>query len=123
MQSSSFRFAKTYFAHILSSIDAIHSFVAGLSYTDYCGDIKTKSAVERQLSILSEASIRLRKLQALDLCPGPNWHDACNMGNVLRHQYHEVQDQMIWDTVQDDLPSMKLAVQKTLESDLLDGIN
>jgi uncharacterized protein with HEPN domain len=32
------------------------------------------------------------------------------MGNVLRHEYFAVSDTIIWDTIADDLPELKRAV-------------
>ena len=32
------------------------------------------------------------------------------MGNVLRHGYHKIDDEVVWDTVNLDLPSLKESV-------------
>ena len=48
------------------------------------------------------------------LCPEPNWAEYKGMGNVLRHAYHRVDDEVIWDTVQLDLPKLKRAVAGAL---------
>jgi uncharacterized protein with HEPN domain len=36
------------------------------------------------------------------------------MGNFLRHSYHRVSDEIVWNTVQDDLPLLKHIVEKAL---------
>jgi uncharacterized protein with HEPN domain len=36
------------------------------------------------------------------------------MGNRLRHAYDRVDFDLIWDTVQDDLPALKAAVTRAL---------
>ncbi len=36
------------------------------------------------------------------------------MGNILRHDYDRLEDETIWNTVQDDLPPLKQAVTKAL---------
>jgi uncharacterized protein with HEPN domain len=84
-----------------------------MGFDAYKRDLKTKSAVERQLQILTEAAIRLGA-DADILCPGIDWRGFRGMGNILRHGYHIVDDQIVWDTVQDELPPMKEAVQKAL---------
>lgn len=36
------------------------------------------------------------------------------MGNILRHSYHRVQDEIVWKTVWDDLPALKVAVIRAI---------
>lgn len=84
-----------------------------MDFDAYKRDLKTKSAVERQLQILTEAAIRLGA-DADILCPGIDWRGFRGMGNILRHGYHIVDDQIVWNTVQDELPPIKEAVQKAL---------
>jgi uncharacterized protein with HEPN domain len=98
---------------ILTSIGHAQEFVAGIGFTQYVTDRKTKSAVERELQIIAEASIRLGK-DAEILCPGPDWIGFRGMGNVLRHGYRNIDDQTIWDTVHDELPEMQSVAMKAL---------
>jgi uncharacterized protein with HEPN domain len=72
----------------------------------YRNDLKTKSAVERQLQIIAEAAIRLGE-EAETICPGPDWRGVRGMGNFLRHEYHKVDDKIVWDTVKDELPKLR----------------
>jgi uncharacterized protein with HEPN domain len=36
------------------------------------------------------------------------------MGNILRHSYDRLDDEAVWLTVKDDLPSLKQAVSAAL---------
>jgi uncharacterized protein with HEPN domain len=54
-----FRDHKTHLQDILDAIDHIETFVDGMSFEAYEADLKTKSAVERQMQILTEAVARL----------------------------------------------------------------
>jgi uncharacterized protein with HEPN domain len=108
-----FRNAQTHLADILQSIDHIHEFLGGLDFEGYKEDRKTRSAVERELQIITEAAVRLGD-EAEALCPGPDWAAFRGMGNVLRHAYHRVDDEIVWNTVKDELPSMRAAVVKAL---------
>jgi uncharacterized protein with HEPN domain len=38
------------------------------------------------------------------------------MGNFLRHSYHRVSDEIVWNTVKDDLPLLRRIVEKALEA-------
>jgi uncharacterized protein with HEPN domain len=48
------------------------------------------------------------------LCPGVPWRDIRGIGNWLRHGYNRVDPETIWNTVEDDLPPLKLAVDDAL---------
>ncbi len=64
------------------------------------------------MQIISEASVRLRDGE--NLCPEIDWKGLRGMGNVLRHGYHKVEDQIVWDTVKLDLPLLKVCVDRLL---------
>lgn len=109
----SFRDARTHFQDILESIEHIEMFLEEMDFVSYKADLKTKSAVERQVQIITEAAYRLGQ-EADTLCPGPDWKGLRGMGNILRHAYHRVDDQIIWDTVQTEFPPLKAALIKAL---------
>jgi uncharacterized protein with HEPN domain len=101
---------------VLGSIGLIERFVDGLDFDSYREDLKTKSAVERQLQILTEAAYRLGD-DADRICPGPDWKGYMGMGNLLRHSYHRIDDEIVWDTVKLELPGLKEDVLRALSSD------
>jgi len=86
-----------------------------MDFEAYRKDLKTKSAVERQLQILTEAVIRLGD-DAERTCPGPDWAGFHGMGNILRHGYHRVDDAIVWNTIKEELPPMRAAVVKALSA-------
>ena len=99
----------------MQSIDHIEEFLAGIDFEGYREDRKTRSAVERELQIITEAAIRLGD-EAETLCPGPDWKGFRGMGNVLRHVYHRVDDQIVWNTVKEELAPMRTAIANVLKS-------
>ena len=36
------------------------------------------------------------------------------MGNVLRHGYHKVEDEIVWNSVKIDLPKLKACIDRVL---------
>jgi uncharacterized protein with HEPN domain len=98
---------------ILSSIDQIEKFIGDMNFGEYQEDDKTKAAVERKLQILTEAVIRL-EMGGVEAFPDIDWKGYRGMGNFLRHSYHRVADEIVWNTVEDDLPLLKLIVMKAL---------
>ena len=68
-----------------------------------------RSAVERGIEIISEASRHLGnevKAQHKDV----RWKDIAGIGNILRHDYQRVDAAIIWKAVKDDLPPLKAAL-------------
>jgi uncharacterized protein with HEPN domain len=109
-----FRDNETHLRDILEGIDLIETFLAEMDLHAYKADLKTKSAVERQMQIITEAAKRLGD-EAEQLCPGPDWKGFCRMGDILRHGYHKVDDEIVWNTVKDELPVMRVAIVKALK--------
>jgi hypothetical protein len=54
-----FRENAAHLADMLEAIDHIESFLDGVTFESYQTDLKTKSAVERQLQVVTEAAIRV----------------------------------------------------------------
>jgi uncharacterized protein with HEPN domain len=86
-----------------------------MNFDAFQKDEKTVAAVERKLLLIGEAAVRLRE-KAEELCPGLPWRSIRDMGNWLRHQYDKVDLEVVWKTVEDDLPPLKAAVTKALNS-------
>ena len=100
---------------ILESINQIDEFIGNMSFSAYQGDEKTKAAVERKMQILTEAVIRLEG-EGSETYSGIDWKVYRGMGNFLRHSYHRVSDEIVWNTVKDDLPLLRSIVEKALEA-------
>jgi uncharacterized protein with HEPN domain len=65
------------------------------------------------LEIISEASRRLpEELKARH--PAIAWRQMAAAGNVYRHNYEDVAARLVWEIVQQDLPSLRAAVEDEL---------
>jgi hypothetical protein len=53
-----FRDAEQHLRDILESINNIDAFLGDMNFDVYRGDLKTKSAVEQQMQIITEAAVR-----------------------------------------------------------------
>jgi uncharacterized protein with HEPN domain len=93
----------------------IERFTDGTDFESFRGDPKTIAAIERKLLVISEAAIRLGD-EAAVLCPDQPWHKIRGIGNWIRHQYERIDLEGIWETVQRDLPSLKVSVLRALHS-------
>ena len=109
----SFRNSKQHLQDIVEGIGLIETFVEGMDRDAYQADPLRRSAVERQLQIITEAAKRLGD-EAYVLCPNEDWKGFCRMGDLLRHVYHRIDDEIIWNTVKEELPKMRDAAMEAI---------
>lgn len=93
---------KKYLSDILRSIELLEQFTEPTtSYAEYSTDLKTQSAVERQLGIIGEAVNQFDKLfPELTL---ENARKIVGFRNRLIHNYDAVDSSMIWAIVKKHL--------------------
>lgn len=90
---------------IVENCERIADYVRGMEFSGYCADPKTRDAVERCFSRISEAAYKLGSYLD-DLYPEADWKGARGVGNLLRHQYDQISDADIWDGVTIDVPRL-----------------
>ena len=99
--------------HMLDAIARIETLTAGKALEDYAADWVTRDAVERNLERVSEASRHIPSdLKARH--EGIRWRAIAGLGNVLRHDYPNVNDPRVWQIVTDDLGPLKAVVAAIL---------
>ncbi len=94
---------------ILRSIDWIGNDIGGVNQQQFLDDRPTRQVVERNLEIISEASRRIPADMKDGYFQIP-WQDIASIGNILRHDYHDIRPMIIWKIVQNDLPALRLAI-------------
>ena len=92
---------------IVDNIDAIEVFTAGMEFEAFAADRKTVYAVVRALEIVSEASRRLRACGTQGPAHEIDWIAIAAAGNVYRHEYDGVDENLIWRTVRHDLAVLR----------------
>jgi uncharacterized protein with HEPN domain len=108
-----FRAVDTALQDILYHIDLAAKFVVGFDRDTFKDDLRTVYAVTRCLEIISEASRRLPEdLKARHSAIA--WKQMAGAGNIYRHDYEDVAAQLVWDTVQRALPSLREVVEMEL---------
>lgn len=91
---------------VRDSAEAIIDFTKGLSYRDYLAQRLVRAGVERQLGIIGEALGKLARLDP-DLAERiPGWRQAIGMRNIVVHGYAEIDHEIVWRTVQTQLPEL-----------------
>jgi uncharacterized protein with HEPN domain len=99
--------------HIRDNIRLAQGFCAGLDEAGFLADTRTLYAVIRCLEIISEASRRLLP-EVRARHAGQPWAQIATAGNVYRHDYPGVREDVVWRTVHAALPPLLAAVEAEL---------
>ena len=102
---------KKYLSDILMAIDLIKDFIADTpDFVTYQEDLKTQSAIERQLAIIGEALNKLKQAES-DLFIQ---HDKQIIGfrNRLVHAYDSIDNAIVWVIVKRHLQELKLEIEQ-----------
>lgn len=70
-------------------------------------------AVTRCLEIVSEASRRLPR-EMRDRHPQLPWRAIMDVGNVYRHAYDNVEEDVVWRTIRQRLPELLAAIEEEI---------
>lgn len=74
-------------------------------------DEKTVFAVIRALEIIGEAAKNISEDMKAQH-PEIPWRNVAGMRDKLIHEYFGVNNKVVWDTLQEDLPGLKEKIQK-----------
>jgi uncharacterized protein with HEPN domain len=85
-----------------------------MSREAYLADEKTIDAVERCLQRISEAASRLGPYVD-NIYPDAPWKDARGIGNILRHKYDQVTEDLIWASIESDVPGLRKSALQEIE--------
>lgn len=102
-------------AEMLDAIEGIERHTAGKSLVDFKQDWLLRLATQRALEIISEASRHLPS-DLLAQTPDIPWRQIHGLGNVLRHEYHRIADEVIWSVVERHIQPLKAAVRTIQQS-------
>jgi len=102
---------KKYLSDILMAIDLIENFITDTpDFNLYQKDLKTQSAVERQLTIIGEALNKLKQTES-DLSV-QNDKQIIGFRNRLVHAYNSIDNAIVWVIVKRYLFELKKEIQE-----------
>lgn len=93
------------------AIDEITSLMAGRTIDILYEDRIVRAAFERFLEILSEASRGVPMEWRSAAAPNIPWRRIADLGNHIRHAYHKLDAEILWNVYEDNLPELKAAVE------------
>ena len=97
---------RDYLQDILVSINDIESFIENMELDYFKRDKKTIYAVIRCIEVLGEAAGKIPK-SIRDRYPNVPWKAMVGMRNRMVHEYFGVGINILWQTVQEDIPALK----------------
>jgi len=100
-----------YLQDIAESCEKILRFTAGLSQSDLTGDEKTYDAVVRNLEIVGEAAKHIGEDLRRQM-PDIDWRKAAGLRDMLAHAYFGIDDDILWDVVQNKVPQLHTALDE-----------
>jgi uncharacterized protein with HEPN domain len=99
--------------HILKGIARIEHLTAGKTVVDYLADEGLREMIERNVARISEAARFVPDDVRARYTTVP-WRRIVGIGNVIRHDYDEIDDRVMWDTATEKLLPLKEAVASML---------
>lgn len=90
------------------------AFTADYTAQMYVGNVLLRSAVERQLEIAAEALNRLLKLSSELAQRITDYRSIIDFRNLLSHGYDLVEQQVVWDVVEKEVPVLLREVEALL---------
>ena len=106
--------SKKLFEDIRQAAECILNFTVNKTLSDYETDILLRSAVERQFEIIGEAANQLLKSDPKTAERIDKYQRIIGFRNILTHGYDIVDDYVVWEVLQNDLPKLHQQVKSLL---------
>ena len=102
---------------ILNAASLLNNFTFGKTYSDYSNEPLLRSATERQFGIIGEAISRLARIDEPTAALITDYRRIISSRNVLIHDYDSVDNQIVWNALQNRLPVLVLEVEVLLKEE------
>ncbi len=108
-----------YLQHMLQAVARIERYTQGMDQAAFLQDEQLQDAVIRNIEVLGEAANNIKRAdpQLVDQHPEVPWLVMVAMRNRVSHAYFSVDLEIVWTTICNDLPGVKLQIQA-----LVDGL-
>lgn len=96
-----------YLCDVRVAAKQIRTFIADRTFDEYKADAMLSSAVERQFEIIGEALNQLQRRDPDTTACIRSCQQAISFRNILIHGYVEIDAEIVWRVIQDDLPALQ----------------
>jgi uncharacterized protein with HEPN domain len=102
-----------YLRDMLENANRARQFAEGMNFEIFSKDEKTIYAVIRAVEVIGEATRNIPD-EIRTKYPEIPWRDASNMRNKLVHRYFGINLEVIWQTLNEDLPMLADTLQEII---------
>jgi uncharacterized protein with HEPN domain len=99
--------------HIPDSINDILIFTKDIDYNAYVADYKLRLAVVKLIENIGEASNGISS-ETIESLPDIEWSLLKGIRNVLIHEYFGIDYEMIWNSIKENIPELKVKIERSL---------
>ena len=100
--------------HILNAISRVEEYTLGLDKDTLNADLLHLHATVYNVQIIGEAVYKL-SLEFKEQHPDTPWRMIEKMRHILVHDYYQVNKDILWLVISDDIPLLKHQVEKYLK--------
>jgi uncharacterized protein with HEPN domain len=108
---------RLYLEDILAAAQKIESYTEGLSFQQFIQDEMRLDAALRNLEIIGEATKNLPS-ELRDKYPDVDWRKVAGLRDIVIHAYFNIDNNIIWDIIQNKLPDLQSYVAIILEQEV-----
>jgi len=90
---------------MLQSAELIMSYTAQCSKNEFVENVQLQDSVIRRLLVIAEAARRVSESTRRTLL-NISWQEINGMRNRLVHEYDDINLNILWDTVQTEIPTL-----------------
>ncbi len=102
---------------IKQAADLLGEFTAEKQFADYQENSMLRAAVERKFEIIGEALSKLSKSDSAIASRISEHARIIAFRNILIHGYAEIDDRLVWDILENKLPTLRREVDELLAKD------
>lgn len=107
---------RVYIEHILDTANKAIGFIDGLSREDFDNNELLRLSLTHLLQVIGEAARRVSPDFRANH-PAIPWKAVVGMRSKVVHDYLDVDDDIVWDTVKNDLPFLVVELEKIIGLD------
>ena len=94
-----------YIEDMIACGEKLLSYTEGMTQPDFIADSRTYDAVLRNLELIGEAATHV-PVEVRESTPQVEWRSIIGVRNRVVHGYLGIDDDVVWDIVQSDVPRL-----------------